>query len=148
MNCVKRRGPTHACFVWREYRSWTQKFQRRAPELFARDIRQHVIDADVCCQGPKPTWLEDAYLAVRDLYFDAESYALERFTEIYSWIRFYHATRSENPDFFRTNGIPLSDTEYLNKRAFELFDDDTGGRTMLDIHGCRRILQEKVLGEC
>jgi len=77
-------------------------------------------------------WLDDAYLAVHDLYLDAECYSVEQFTEIYSSIPFYHATRSERPNFFRTDGIPLSDIGYLNERAFEVLGRDGAVRTAID----------------
>jgi hypothetical protein len=121
-----------SCFVWREYRSWTQRLQKGAPDLFDHDVRRHLIENDTCPDGGSLAWLDDAYLAVHDLYLDAECYSVEKFTEIYSSIRFYHATRSERPDFFRTHGIPLSKIDYLNERAFDIFGRDDAVRAAME----------------
>jgi hypothetical protein len=91
------------------------------PGTFDRSVKRYVIETNACCGGARLDWLDDAFVAVHDDFIDANYYAAKQFTEVYSLIRFYHVTRVEDPDFFRLNGIPLSDIDYLNERAFAIF---------------------------
>ena len=92
-------------------------------------------------------WLDEAYLEVRGFRFEAAQYAAKLFSKTYSSIRLYHATRSEHPEFFRTNGIPISDFGYLEKRAYKFFDDEKGVRAAIQeiadsgysTHNCGKI---------
>jgi len=66
-----------SCFVWTEYRSWRRRLQLQATELFRSDVRRYLAEADTCTHNGDLTWLDDAYVAVREEYLDAEGYATE-----------------------------------------------------------------------